>query len=268
MPRAGKLVRRGEDVRAAVLLDADGDDVGMLEQQQRVGDAAGLAILDQPRCSSRASAYGTSPSRRTSRRTVQPVSSDAPEAYSCDSSNVLDALLDVGHELVGDRAVDQAVIVAERQVAPQADADHVVDHHRPLLDRADAEDGHLRLVDDRQAELGAEVAGVGDGEGAAVDFFGVELLRPRPIGDVVDGLRQAEDVLLAGLLHHRHDQPVVERDGDAEVDVLRSTMLSPSIEALTIGWRRRQSTTTLAMNAVKVSFAPCCSSQSFFCLAD
>ena len=41
-------IRRCEDVRAAVLLDADRQDVGMLQQQQRVGNAIGLALLDQP----------------------------------------------------------------------------------------------------------------------------------------------------------------------------------------------------------------------------
>ena len=41
-------------------------------------------------------------------------------------------------------------------------------------------------------------------------------------------------------------------------------MLSPSIEALTIGNWRSASTITLAMNAVKVSFAPAASNSAFF----
>ena len=41
-------------------------------------------------------------------------------------------------------------------------------------------------------------------------------------------------------------------------------MLSPSIDALTIGNARSASTTALAMNAVKVSFAPARSYSAFF----
>jgi hypothetical protein len=42
-----ELIRRGDDVRPAVLLDADRDHVRMLQQQQGVGDAVGFAILDE-----------------------------------------------------------------------------------------------------------------------------------------------------------------------------------------------------------------------------
>src|SRR5688572_6053876 len=42
-----KLLGRGKNVRAAVFLDADGDDVRMLQQEQGVGNAIGLAILDE-----------------------------------------------------------------------------------------------------------------------------------------------------------------------------------------------------------------------------
>ncbi len=42
-----QLLRRGDDVGSAVLLDADGHDMRMLKQQEGVGNSAGLAILDQ-----------------------------------------------------------------------------------------------------------------------------------------------------------------------------------------------------------------------------
>ena len=112
------------------------------------------------------------------------------------------------------------MVVAERQVRHRPDRDRVVDDDRPLLDRADAENRDLRLVDDRHPELRAELPGVGDGERAAVHFFGLELLRARAIGDVGDRAAQAEQVLLVGVLDDRHDQAALERDRDAEVDVL------------------------------------------------
>ena len=43
-----------------------------------------------------------------------------------------------------------------------------------FLDRADAQDRYLRLVDDRRAEETAIDPGIGDGEGAAGDLVGLE----------------------------------------------------------------------------------------------
>ena len=75
----------------------------------------------------------------------------------------------------------------------------IVDDDRALLDGADAEDRHLRLVDDRHAELGAEDARVGDREGAAVHFLGLELLGARARREVGDAAAQAEQVALVGV---------------------------------------------------------------------
>ena len=85
---------------------------------------------------------------------------------------------------------------------------------------ADAQDRHLRLVDDGRAEQRAEAAGVGDGERAALHLVGLELLGARARGQVGDRAAQAEHVLLVGVLDHRHDQALIERHGDADVDVL------------------------------------------------
>ena len=107
---------------------------------------------------------------------------------------------------IGDGAVDQPVVEAERQVRHRPDRDRIVDDHRPLFDRADAENRHLRLVDDRHPELRAELSGVGDRERAAVHFLGLELLGARAIGDVGDRAAQTEHVLLVGVLDDRDDQ--------------------------------------------------------------
>ena len=128
------------------------------------------------------------------------------------------------HELVGDGAVDEAVVVAERQVDDGADGDGVVavfvgDDHRLLGDAADAHDGGVGLIDDGQAEDGAELAGVGDGESRAFDFFGLELLVAGALAEVGDAALQSEEVEVAGVLEDGNDESPIERDGDADVDV-------------------------------------------------
>ena len=51
-------------------------------------------------------------------------------------------------------------------------------------------------------------------------FFRLELLRPGALGDVGNRAAQAEQVLLVGVLDDRDDEAALERDRDAEVDVL------------------------------------------------
>ena len=138
---------------------------------------------------------------------------------------VFEVLVEVGHELAGVGSVDDAVIEAEGEALDPADGDGVVavlvgEDHGFLVETADAEDGCLRLSDDRGAELLAEDAGVGEGEGAAGDFVGSELLVAGAVGDIDDGASDAEEVLLFGLLDDRDDEAPVERNGDADVDVL------------------------------------------------
>ena len=138
---------------------------------------------------------------------------------------VLEIRLEVGHEFAGVGAVDDAVIEAQREALDGADRDGVVavlvgEDFGFLVEAADAEDRGLRLVDDRRAELLAEDAGVGKREGAAGDLVRSELLVAGAVGQVDDGARDAEEVLLLGLLDDGDDQAPVERDGDADVDVL------------------------------------------------
>src|SRR5689334_7005724 len=59
-------------------------------------------------------------------------------------------------------AIDQPVIVAERQVAHRPDRDRIVDDDGALLDRADTENRDLWLVDERQPVERAKDAWVGD----------------------------------------------------------------------------------------------------------
>src|ERR1035441_1333939 len=140
-------------------------------------------------------------------------------------SPVFKSLLDDDHELVGEGAVDNAMVVAQREVNDGTDGDgiravFVGDHQGLFGDAADAHDGHVRLIDDGQAEDGAKLAGVGDGEGCTFDVRRHELLCTGAFAEVGDAALQSEEVELVGVLENGDDESPIERDGDAGVDVL------------------------------------------------
>src|SRR5215472_6679514 len=106
----------------------------------------------------------------------------------------------------------------------RADGDRVVaifigNDERHFRDPADAHDRRVRLIDDRQAEDGPELAGVGDGERRALDVFGFESLVASALAEIGDAALQAEKVEIAGVFQDGHDQSPIEGDGNANVDV-------------------------------------------------
>src|SRR5258707_2279447 len=131
---------------------------------------------------------------------------------------IFERFLDLVQELMGDGAVDHAVVVAQRHVAHRADGDGIVDDHGPLLDGADAENADVGLADDRQAEETAENAGIGDGESAFLNFFRLEFFGAGSLGKIVQVALDAEDVFLVSVFDDRNDQTPVECDGNANVD--------------------------------------------------
>ena len=101
-------------------------------------------------------------------------------------------LLNISEEPFGVRAVDDAVVKAQRKVSHVTDRDVIIairgrQDLGAFLDFADAEDCDLWLIDDRRAEQAAKDTRIGDGESAAGDFVGFELLRARPIRQIGDG---------------------------------------------------------------------------------
>ncbi len=159
-------------------------------------------------------------------------------------------------ELIAKRAVDQAVIEGEREVALRTDGDGVVNDNGDLLDGADAEDRDLRLIDDRGGEDAAEAAEVGDGERAALDFVGLQLLGAGARCEIDDGALQAEHVLLIGVADHGNDESAFESYRDAQVDFVVVDDVGPVDGALTMGKVRRASTAARATNGRKVSDMP------------
>src|SRR5699024_7475100 len=93
---------------------------------------------------------------------------------------LLETLLDRGEESTGIRAVDQAVIVGQRQVChrPYGDvvaAVGVVGDDRSLHHRTGAENARLRLHDDRRVEQCAVAADIGDRERAATELVRLDV---------------------------------------------------------------------------------------------
>src|SRR5690606_22037078 len=96
----------------------------------------------------------------------------------------------------------------------------ISDHYGPLLDATDTEDRHLRLINDREADDGAEDARVGNGEGATLHLLRCQLLPPSSLRQVIDPIRHAHQRQLIGSLHHGHDEALWESDSNADVDRL------------------------------------------------
>ncbi len=168
-------------------------------------------------------------------------------------------LFEFEHEFAGVGAVDEAVIEAEAEVLHGANGDGVVafgvgEHGGLFAQAADGEDGRLGLVDDGHAELAAKGAGVGEREGGSADFVGRELFGAGAEGEIGDGAGEIGEAALLGLADDGHDEAPVERDGDAEMDVLvvadGEAVAVFSSEALTMGKRRSAATAAAAMKGM------------------
>src|ERR1700686_1664812 len=114
------------------------------------------------------------------------------------------------------------MVIAKREVYDGTDGDgiravFVGDHEWLFGDTADAHDGHVRLVDDGQAEDGSKLAGVGDGEGGPFDVSRKEFLRTGALAEVGDAALQSEEVELVGVLQKGGNEPAIEGNGEAGV---------------------------------------------------
>jgi len=136
----------------------------------------------------------------------------------------LELLAQVTQKAASEGAVDEPVVVRERQVHDRTDRDHVgaavvLDHPRPLDDRVCPQDRRLGLADHRRAVEGAVPAWIRDRERPALDVVGEQLLLARATRDVGHASCDSEQVQPFRMLEHRHDQPfaVGERDGEAKI---------------------------------------------------
>src|SRR5215470_2399810 len=99
---------------------------------------------------------------------------------------ILERLLDRDQREHRLAAVDDAVIVGERQVVDRADHDLAVLDDRPVARGVDAEDRALRRVDDRRREHRAEYAAVRDRERAAGQLLDRELAVLGALAEIAD----------------------------------------------------------------------------------
>src|SRR3954452_21592703 len=111
----------------------------------------------------------------------------------------LEALAQLLEEAPGVGAVDQPVVVRQRDVHDRLDRDRVVaalvlDHPRALDEGIGAEDRRLGLTDDRRAVERAVAAGIRDRERPALYVVGQQLLVTCALSDVGDALGETEQV--------------------------------------------------------------------------
>ena len=188
----------------------------MFQEQQLIGDRAGFPLLDEPLLQLERVSVGddSEPADFDCARQRSPIYIQASSKFSSRS-------LTNARKRPGIGAVDEPVVVAERDVAHRPDRNRIVDHDRALLDRADAEDRDLRLIDQRQPVQRAKDPGVGDGERArpALRRDSASSLRARVARSSIARLRPSR-FFSSAFLMTGHDKPIVERDRDAEVDVL------------------------------------------------
>src|SRR6185312_11953650 len=135
---------------------------------------------------------------------------------------LLETVLHRDEEPGGVGAVHEPVVVGQRQVDHGADRDdfaegRVHDDDGALDHAADAEDAHLRLVDDRRVEQRAAAAGVGQRERAAGQFVRADLAVAGAAREVGDLAGEAADVQVAGAVDHWHHQAALGVHRDAEV---------------------------------------------------
>src|SRR6266850_3945095 len=110
----------------------------------------------------------------------------------------LDGFLYKGQELVGDGAVDDTMIERDGKISTGADRDRILSicagqNLGPLLDRPDAEDRHLRLIDDRRAHQRPEHSRVRDGERSFLYLLGGKLLGAGAGGKIIERSRDSRE---------------------------------------------------------------------------
>src|SRR4051812_24780821 len=117
-------------------------------------------------------------------------------------------------------AIDDAVVVAEREIHHRSDLHLPGDCHGTLLDLVHSEDARLRRVQDRRGHQRAVHSAIGDREGAALHLLDLEhtLARaPTHVGDLLLDLRERFAIAVAD---HRHDEALLGPDRDADMIVV------------------------------------------------
>src|SRR5438552_5004981 len=126
----------------------------------------------------------------------------------------------IGREAGAGRAVDDAVVVGERQRQHQPRSEGAVLVNRPHLRSRHAENRYFGCVDDGRERRTADAAKAGDAEGAAAHAVWLEFFLPRGPRNFSQLLRQIENTLAVSVPDHWHQQTVGRIDRDSDVIVL------------------------------------------------
>ncbi len=140
-------------------------------------------------------------------------------------------------------AIDHPMVEREGHGHDVADDDLATLHDGSLLHPMDAENRHLRIIDDGRCEKPALGAERGDGEGRPM-----EILEPRPPGagvrhQTLDFLGNFQDALPIRILYDRHHQPRRRVRGDPDsvgsaVDELARRLVECAREDRVLAQRR------------------------------
>src|SRR3954447_5054913 len=151
----------------------------------------------------------------------------------------LQPALDVSHELAGLCTICCSVIEPERHVHHWLDTDQVatrrLHYDGPLHDRLHRQDADLRCVDDRLRDDRSRPARVIERERATLYVIERELVAARPISKVAQRPVQAVDREPVCVLDDGHDEPVLDRDRDAQVDLLATHVAFVVVRGVEVG---------------------------------
>src|SRR5262249_54242441 len=143
-----------------------------------------------------------------------------PSQIQHEPRRILEHLLHPYQEQHGFAPVDDAVIIAQREVHHGPRLDLSGNYHRPLLDLVHAKDPGLGRVEDRRRHQGAVHPAVADGERAALHLLDLQRAlasAATEAGDLALDLRQG---FLIAVAYHRYHQPTLAADGDTDVVVI------------------------------------------------
>lgn len=132
---------------------------------------------------------------------------------------LFEIMFHLGHESIRRRPIDNPVVERQTEVAHWPNGDRIVNDDGSFLNGADAQNGDLRLMDDGGAEQAAEPTMVCDRECSALNLFRIQLLGPGSFGKIRDFFRQLGQSFSIGMPNHRHQESVLERRSDADVDI-------------------------------------------------
>eukprot|EP00123_Amoebidium_parasiticum_P007891 comp18441_c0_seq1/m.19703 comp18441_c0_seq1/g.19703 ORF comp18441_c0_seq1/g.19703 comp18441_c0_seq1/m.19703 type:complete len:546 (+) comp18441_c0_seq1:59-1696(+) len=134
------------------------------------------------------------------------------------AGGVLDGGLDVAQECHSLPAVNQAVVVGQRNVHHGPDLNLAVDSHGAVEDTVHAENSRLGGVDDGGAHEGAKDPPVGDGEGTAGHVFNGNLAVAGLLAQGGNCLLEISVVVVVAPTDHRHNQTLGGGNSHADVD--------------------------------------------------